>query len=280
MYRLLEFLKQFRFLILFILLEIIAICFLAYYNSYQHSYLFNVFQEVSGNVYNRIEKAKRYFYLGRLNDSLMSENAHLNSELFSVYMKEKNIHPGFFDTNTKFRYIFIPARVINNSIDKKKNYLIINVGSSQGIDRKMAVISSRGIVGIIKSVSANYSLVLSVLNNDFRLNARIAETNDLGSIVWDGESPEMVLLKDIPNQNKIKKGNHVVVGPYSQYFPENIPVGDVVGFELDKGGGFYNIRVRLNSEIRNLMNVYVIKNMNIKEPADLEGISNNDKINN
>ena len=270
MQRLIELLKRFRFFFLFIFLEVISISFLVYYNSYQHAVFFNFLQHISGNVYTKIDNTRRFFHLRHINDSLLIENARLQSQINSIYLKEKNFHSGIFDTNSKLKYIYQPAYVINNSVDRRKNFLVLNIGSKQGIEKNMSVITSQGIAGIIKDVSENYSLVISVLNSDFRLNAKIVETNDIGSIIWDGPSADIVVLKDIPNQNLIRKGNHVVVGPYSQSFPENIPIGIIESIKLDKGGSFYNINVRLTSSMRNVMNVYVVKNLNISEPFNLQ----------
>ena len=267
--RLFEVLKQFRFLLLFIFLEIIAVLFTTYYNSYQHSIFFNTLQDFTGNVYQKTANVKRYFYLRHINDSLLAENSRLQSTVSSLFLKEKNLHPSIFDSNSQFKYIFKPAYVINNSVDKRKNYLVVNIGKNQGVDKDMAVITSSGVVGIIKHVSANYCLVMSMLNSDFRLNARIVETGDIGSIVWDGQSPDFVILRDIPNQNLIKKGQHIVVGPYSQYFPENLPIGLVEDIHIDKGGSFFNISVKLSSNLRNIMQVYVIKNMAVRESDSL-----------
>ena len=73
----------------------------------------------------------------------------------SFYLREKNIHPEIFDTNDQFRYIFKPAYVINNSVDKRKNYLVVNLGRNGGVNESMAVVTTSGIVGIVKHVSAN-----------------------------------------------------------------------------------------------------------------------------
>lgn len=269
MNRLFELLKRFRFLLLFLFLEIVAFIFTSYYNTYQHSLLFNTLQDFTGNIYNKTASVKRFFHLRRMNDSLMTENSRLHSMISSFYLREKNIHPEIFDTNDQFRYIFKPAYVINNSVDKRKNYLVVNLGRNGGVNESMAVVTTSGIVGIVKHVSANYSLIMSVLNNDFRLNARIVETNDIGSLFWDGQSPDIVTIKDIPNQNLIRKGQHIVVGPYSQYFPENLPIGLVESIRLDKGGNFYNISVRLSGNMRNVMHVYIIKNRAVRESDSL-----------
>ena len=50
----------------------------------------------------------------------------------------------------------------------------------------MGVISSKGIVGIIKSVTENYASIISILNTDLKVNAILKNSFTIGSITWDG----------------------------------------------------------------------------------------------
>jgi rod shape-determining protein MreC len=134
----------------------------------------------------------------------------------------------------------------------------------------MAVITTNGIAGIVRDVSSNYALVLSVLNPDFHVNAKIKELDELGSITWDGKDRQVAVLNDIPSHVKLKKGQKVVVGPYSKYFPEDYPIGVVEDFELDETGSFYRVRVKLSTVVRNLEVVYIIDRSGIDEQENLE----------
>ena len=44
----------------------------------------------------------------------------------------------------------------------------------------MAVISDKGIIGIVKSVSENYSSIISILNQDLKINIRLKTVMQLG----------------------------------------------------------------------------------------------------
>jgi rod shape-determining protein MreC len=132
------------------------------------------------------------------------------------------------------------------------------------------VVSDNGVMGIIKNSSENFSVAISILNRDFRLNAKIQEIGEVGSIIWDGGSPENVLLQEIPNHVNIKIGQHIVVGPYSHFFPENYPIGVIIDYKLPNGASFYKIYVRLNTNIKNNSNVYVIKKIKLAEQLKLE----------
>ena len=81
------------------------------------------------------------------------------------------------------------ANVIKNSFLNQRNNLIIDVGTGDGIKSDMGVISKNGIVGVINAVSKNYSSVISILNQDIKINVRLKKTNALGSMFWKGLNP-------------------------------------------------------------------------------------------
>jgi rod shape-determining protein MreC len=276
MQRLFLLFRKYNFIILFIVFEGFAFSFLINSNRYHHSVFFNTLQELTGLVYQKYSSALRYFSLTKENDMLLEENSNLHSKLSSAYSKIAQMALNSIDTNYKMDYTFRPANVINNTTNKRYNFLTLNVGTKHGVDDKMGVISSDGIVGKIKSCSENFSLVISILNSDFSVNAEIQELNEVGSIAWDGGTPNIVLLKEVPNHVKVKIGQHIVVGPYSDIFPQNFPIGIIVDYKLPKGASFYTIYVRLNTNIKNNTDVYVIRKLNLDEQVTLEKQATNE----
>ena len=126
---------------------------------------------------------------------------------------------------------------INNSINRRSNYLTLNRGRIHGIKPQMAVIGPAGVVGIVLHVSNHFCTVLSLLNSQIKLSAKIRENNYFGSLTWDGKDPIYATLGEINKHVKIEVGQHVVTSAYSTIFPENINIGLVeeVGFDEGKG---------------------------------------------
>ncbi|WP_338039072.1 rod shape-determining protein MreC [Maribacter litopenaei] len=56
----------------------------------------------------------------------------------------------------------------------------------------------------------------------------------------------------------------------SSIFPENVPIGIIKKFDLDKSKSFYHIDVSLFNDMTNINNVYIIKNLNRKEILELQ----------
>ncbi len=59
----------------------------------------------------------------------------------------------------------------------------------------MAVTSDDSVAGVIVGCSDNYSVVMSLLNIDFRLSARIKSNGYFGSLSWDGRDYQTCCLK-------------------------------------------------------------------------------------
>jgi rod shape-determining protein MreC len=150
----------------------------------------------------------------------------------------------------------------------------------------MGIINSTGIVGIINRTSKNYSSVMSILNIETKINAKVKRTSHFGTLEWDGLSNNYLLLNDIPETADIKVGDSIITGGMSLIFPEGINVGVVskvinknkyndsllrfntnndkyLDFEFREN--YLNIEVKLHTNMNNLNNVYVIESLNREE---------------
>ncbi len=242
-------------------------------DGYQGSHVLNSSNQVVANVYQTAQNTKEYFSLKYENDRLSNENAQLRNLLKTNYavlpLKEfkKN------DTLYKQQYTYITAKIVNASVNKRRNYITLNVGKNQGITRDMAVMSPDGIIGIITNVSDNFSSVMSVLHKDFGINCQLKKDRSYGPLIWDGKNYKYCSMIDIPTHAKIKKGDTVVTSELSGIFPEGILVGFIEDYERKQGESFYTAKVKLSSNFKKVNHVYVIKNRFKTERDSLEKIS-------
>ena len=137
----------------------------------------------------------------------------------------------------------------------------------------MAVISDNGIVGIVLATSPNYSIVMSLLNIDMRISAKIKSNGYFGSLTWGGEGYEYASLSEIPQHVQLHVGDTIVTSGYSSIFPEDVLVGVISNFE-SYGGDFYDIRVKLSVDFKKLNNVYAVYNLGAVEQISLESSVN------
>lgn len=254
---------------LLIVYFIISIVLLVKNNSFQRASVWNSSNQIVGTAYERVDEIKTYLSLSSVNDSLAAENARLRNQLKSSLTSDSLEQVTIRDTGLKQQYTYTIAKVINNSIHQKNNYLTINRGAKHGIAKGMGVISDKGIVGIVLNVSENFASIRSILHSETKVSAQV--NGNIGSLVWgEGNSDSrFVFLKDIQSHIIIKKGDKVLTSEFS-LFPEGTPIGIVVSNRNKGGGGELDLKVRLNTDFSSLQYVYVINNLYSKEQTTLE----------
>ena len=234
MRNLIHFIFKHHFFFLFLIFEVLSIILFVQNNYYPQQKYFSIINEISGSVHKTTNNIAQYLSLRRVNKELAENNAVLLNHSFKSFTKIDTATYLIRDTLYKQQYKYTAARVINNSINRRNNYLTLNKGKNDGIDRDMAVITKNGVVGIVKNVSWHFASVISILNSKSKISAKIKKNNYVGSIMWEGMNYQMGVLSDIPSHAKITKGDTVITSGYSNIFPEGIPIGTIVYLQKRK----------------------------------------------
>jgi rod shape-determining protein MreC len=271
MRNLLNFLARYNNLILFLLLEGIAIYLVVTGNNYHNSRIIKGVRGFTRSTEERIINTKNYLRLREINANLSAENAILHNTIGKMMSLED---PGFFpvsDTIKDQQYEFTSAILVNNSVNKQKNFFTLNKGKKQGVDKDMAVMGPNGVAGLIVASSDNFSVAMSLLNIDFRLSSRIMPSGYFGSLAWDGADYRFGVLNEIPQHVQISVGDTVETTSFSSVFPAGKMIGIISEYERS-GSDFYRIRVSLSTNFRKLSHVNVIKNLKKQEQETLEKV--------
>jgi len=170
MKNLLNFLVRYNSLIVFLILEALALYMLTAGNSYHNSRLQKGVIGLTKNLEEKIYNTRSYLSLREINERLALENSALKNSMEKLGHKENNLFLTVSDTLLGQNYQYSTAEIINNSVNKQKNFLTLNKGRRHGLDTDMAVAGTRGVAGLIVSCSENYSIAISVLNLDFKLS--------------------------------------------------------------------------------------------------------------
>jgi len=254
--------------LLFLLLFTISIFLTVNSHSFHSNKVATSANFFSGGIYSIKQNVRDYFNLRTQNDLLVEENNRLRELLSnSGSPVQKEI---IDSTNVLWNYDFVSARVINNSYSKTKNNLTIDKGSNDGLAIDMGVISSKGVVGIVNSVSANYATVQSVLNTNSQINAKLKNTNDFGTLKWQADNPFTATLIDIPRQVQFQLGDTIVTDGKSTIFPEGILIGSIADYKLARNQDYYELSIELFNNMTNIGHVYVIENKAAAEIKELE----------
>ena len=250
--------------LVFLLLFLIALALTIQSHSYHKSKFINSANFLTGGIYETVNSIDRYFDLKKQNEILLDENNYLKSLLFN-----QSDSTGL-DSLAPGNYSLKSAMVIKNNYSSTNNFLTINKGLSDSVKIDFGVITSNGIVGIIDNTSSSYARVLSILNSTSRINALHKKSDHFGSLTWDGGSPRMVQLIDIPKQAPLAVGDTIITSGRSAIFPRGIPVGTINSFELDETENYYTVNIVLFNDMTNVGHVYVIENRDRDEIKALE----------
>ena len=268
MQQIINFLIKNSYKLLFLLLLGVSLTLTVKSHSYHRSQYINSSNAVSGYTYNQISSVKDYFGLRQKNEDLARENARLKEILFNkkdTILEGKIVVPDILSN-----YVVRQAKVTKNSYTKQENFLTLDRGAFEGLKPDMAVISDKGVVGIIEKTSKNFATVISILHTKNPLNGKIKNSEHFGSITWDGKNAGYVQLIDVPKLATLKKGDTIVTGAQSAIFPENIPIGKIDRIFEEKNTNKYVINIRLFNDMTSLGYVYIIENKKKKEQQALE----------
>ncbi len=270
MQQIVYFLKKFRYFLLFLTLEILALYFTVQHHSYHKSKFVNSANFISGGFYYKISSISDFYHLKGENKLLIEENTRLKNLLEKKPIS--NNFGGFSIIDSSLysqKYEYTAAKIINNNYTKRNNFLTLNKGNNHGVIADMGVINSNGIIGVVKNISSNYSTVLSILNKSSKINVRLKNSNHFGTLIWDGKDYNVLQITDIPRQAEIKITDTIITGGKSVIFPEGIPVGVIKDFKFENNQ-YQQINISLFNDMSAIGYVQVVKNLEKKEQLNLE----------
>ena len=265
MYNLIQFVKKYHFILLFLLIEGFSIFLLASNNQYQGNKINAFSQKYIGSLHEALANISNFLKLKQTNIFLAEENA----KLYSLLKKQISFHEdSLIFEPPLFKYH--SARVVNNSVHKRNNYFTLNKGERHGIKEGMGVITANGVVGIVHSVSDKFSLIISVLHQKSSISVRLKNEMFLGRMLWSGFSYRETLVEDIPNHANINIGDTIISSGNSAIFPIGITIGEVISFQKIPGDNFYKIKIRFFEDLNRLHYVYVTESIIKEEKESLE----------
>lgn len=259
-------------IIIYLIVMSFSIWLIAKNDSYQSAAIINASNDIAGNFYKKQYEYFEYLKLKQINDQLRNENELLLKKLpqYRFLINNAALMKSSNDSISIEEYNFFSAKVINNSVSSRVNYLTLDKGKINGVKKDMGVFSNNHAIGVIKNVSEHFCTVLPLLNIDSRTSAKIKRNSAFGSLGWDGVNQKYVYLKDIATHIDVKKGDTVVTTGFSPSYPEGLLIGIVESFENEKSGNFINAKVKLSFDMTKLNYVFIVDNILRREREMLQ----------
>lgn len=250
------------------------------HNSYQRSVYLTLANKISGEVFRMSNDVTSFFHLKRNNQELLEKNAtletwvqQLKKKVITLAKDSSTINAFTNDSVIATQFEFIPADVVNISVSKFNNYITVDKGALDGVKPDMGVISTDGVVGVVRNVSKHFSVIIPIINPNFRLGAKLKDSENFGSIMWGGTDANVAQLRDLPKHENFEVGDTVVTG-FSRIFPEGI----IIGYNQEKGvsmdDNFNTFNISLATNFQSLQHVLIINDKYYTERAALEATVN------
>jgi rod shape-determining protein MreC len=210
------------------------------------------------------ELRRRNEELQSLADSLMIENVRLK-ELES---ENENLRQLLQFTEANPTYSYRAAEVVGHVIGQDPSnllrYIIIDVGTSDGVTQGMPVVTDRGLVGRIVEVSSRSSKVLLITDVSSSVNAIIQSSRATG--ILEGKADGGLVMKYIPQTVTVNIGDIILTSGLGATFPKRLVIGQVTAVHKRDIELFQQAEIKPTVDFDRLEIVLIITNF---EPIEM-----------
>jgi rod shape-determining protein MreC len=166
----------------------------------------------------------------------------------------------FRDVNPSYTYKGgqVVGRLVANEPSNLIHSILIDIGSNNGIESGMPVVTERGLVGRVTEVYSNAARVLLITDSSSNVNAMLQNTRLRG--ILRGRTNQAPIMDYLPQDQSILVGDIVVTSGEGGRFPVGIPVGQVVEVAQNDVEMFQQAVVRTTVDFDTLETVLVVTN--------------------
>lgn len=172
-------------------------------------------KKLNNEVENLEATVKELEYVELENEKLKQEIEDLNELL--------NISKTYSHFELKY------GNVIYRNYDEWNQTFIIDVGIEDGIKEGQTVVTSKGLVGYISTVSKNNSIVTTIMDPSTSVSVEISSINQLALLKGDFslKDSEKVKLTYIPIDVEVSVNESIYTSGIGENYPKGIPIGNI-----------------------------------------------------
>ena len=252
-------------LVLFVLLETIALSWVSSTHARPRGSLAKIGMEMSSSWTHALGRLINYKDLKENNSSLLIENARLRTENMnykSLYTLNRLSKHGDYWKST-------PAEIVRHSTSFKNNIFVANKGALDGLQPGMGMLESGVVAGLISEVSKNHALILPVIHLSTNWSVRLGYNGAIGILNWSGESVKYATLTDIPLSENIIPGDSVVTSGLQGTFPSGILVGKVEALILTEADEFQSVTIKLAADFNR---IHYVEFFRTEDTAEIDSL--------
>lgn len=179
-----------------------------------------------------------------------------SDEMIRSYEENKNLKK-LLDYKKDSNFDLVASKVLNMGSNSNLSSITINVGLNDKIKVNQPVIIPEGVIGKTILVGKSTSLVQLISDVNYRASVRIYPSGSVGILRFLRD--DICEIREVQKNAEIKLGDAVMTSGFSDIYPSNLNIGNVIEIQ-DEISSFQKIvKVRISSDIGSLMNVFVLR---------------------
>ncbi|MDO4726971.1 MAG: rod shape-determining protein MreC [Porphyromonadaceae bacterium] len=260
----LKILSSLKVILVFVLLEILALLMFSNRSVFQRSRFVRFSMETSSFLYSKSNEITSYFSLKSTNEELARHNAELQKQ---IELLQNTVQRQNYLTSLEYdsTIAFIPAKIVTKTVNNIDNYFIVNKGAKDGVKEGFGVVSNGKVVGVIQYVSDHYSAALLIISSKIKLSGKIKNDGYLCTVVRDNLSTSKANIEDIPYHIDIKIGDTIVTSGFSTIFPENYIIGTIAKITSNPSTASNDLKIDYVTDFIRVNYVEIIAPKDIEE---------------
>ncbi|WP_294372156.1 rod shape-determining protein MreC [uncultured Clostridium sp.] len=203
------------------------------------------------------------------NKELTNENEELKNKL-AEYSDLKEENERFREllsfTEERDNYNYIGCDIISYSGGGFNDGYVVNKGTNDNIQKGMAVITNKGLVGQVTSVGTNWSIVQTLTNENIAVSVMVESTRDATGYITgyteDNQNRNLAKVYDLPMDSEVKEGDVILTSGVGMVYPKEIRIGEVIKVEEDK------VKVMKSAIVKPYVDFNKLEDLFIVSPKD------------
>lgn len=132
------------------------------------------------------------------------------------------------------------AELIGVALDPFSHQVIIDQGSSDGVQSGQAVIDGRGVVGQVEDVQRHFSSVRLISDPSHALPVQVNRSG-LRTVAYGMGETSRLSLPNVPRESDVREGDLLVTSGLGRRFPGGYPVALVTAVDRAEGRTFARV---------------------------------------
>jgi rod shape-determining protein MreC len=196
---------------------------------------------------------------------LRAENRGLREKIETLE-REKQRHEEMITASTRLTELLnlketlddpvVAAQVIGVDPTGWFRAVMVNKGNLDGVRVNMPVVSARGVVGRVVSVSPHYAKVLLIIDQNSAVDILIQRSRDRGMV--KGMFTDVCRMDYLVSTSDVVVGDVVITSGLGGVFPKGLPVGQVTSVGETPGELFKEVLVKPAVDFSRLEEVLIL----------------------